>query len=415
MNMDRVANRSLFKSKNNARNKLRNLGGIMSSSESLLKEAVKTIDAPVSRPDMSGIMMANRMAPQPAPPMAPPPMAPPQPQPQPQPQQVAPQPAPQMSAPQPAPSLNPFGADPKRGFALGGLLNDPDTQARLAANTATPEERARTNMLGIDVTQKAGTVVERPKPQMINLKEMTREQADRLATDTLTGKTPFVSPFTESQFGEKTPELTIGMQNLGAMLANPDISTQEKSRLIATYAGGNPKAKDMNKEMQKVAKNTFGKKLSSNQKLDAMNRSITGFAIAAGTSPRASVNFANGMLVGLGEMKKTEQTRVATANAGGAGGTKMSPLEQEADAIRDLAGKIMTANQIPLEEAWAQATAVLKPYYDNLRAGGAPTTSTGAPPPAVDTTLHVAANDAAKKAGETTYTLDGQTFEVQNV
>jgi hypothetical protein len=320
-----------------------------------------------------------------------------------------------MAAPQPAPSLNPFGADPKRGFALGGLLNDPDTQARLAANTATPEERARTNMLGIDVTQKAGTVVERPTPQLINLKEMTREQADRLASDTLTGKTPFVSPFTEAKFGDKAPELTAGMQNLGAMLANPDISTQEKSRLIATYAGGNPKAKNMNKEMSSVANKTFGKKLSSNQKLDSMNKSIMGFAIAAGTSPFASVNFANGMMVGLGEMKKTEQARVATANAGGAGGTKMSPLEQEADAIRDLAGKIMTANQIPLEEAWAQATAVLKPYYDNLRAGGAPTTSTGAPPPAVDTTLHVAANDAAKKAGETTYTLDGQTFEVQNV
>ena len=363
MNMDRVANRSLFKSKNNARNKLRNLGGIMSSSESLLKEAVKTIDAPVSRPDMSGIMMANRMAPQPAPPMAPPPMAPPpmappQPQPQPQPQQVAPQPAPQMSAPQPAPSLNPFGADPKRGFALGGLLNDPDTQARLAANTATPEERARTNMLGIDVTQKAGTVVERPKPQMINLKEMTREQADRLATDTLTGKTPFVSPFTESQFGEKTPELTIGMQNLGAMLANPDISTQEKSRLIATYAGGNPKAKDMNKEMSSIANKTFGKKLSSNQKLDSMNKSIMGFAIAAGTSPFASVNFANGMMVGLGEMKKTEQARVAAANAlrgVGPGGAKSSTYRTPGNAYQDAIKDAMKMDDIDLPEGMTLA------------------------------------------------------------
>ena len=386
MNMDRVANRSLFKSKNNARNKLRNLGGIMSSSESLLKEAVKTIDAPVSRPDMSGIMMANRMAPQPAPPMAPPPMAPPpmappQPQPQPQPQQVAPQPAPQMAAPQPAPSLNPFGADPKRGFALGGLLNDPDTQARLAANTATPEERARTNMFGIDVTQKAGTVVERPKPQMINLKEMTREQADRLATDTLTGKTPFVSPFTEKQFGEKTPELTIGMQNLGAMLANPDISTQEKSRLIATYAGGNPKAKDMNKEMQKVAKNTFGKKLSSNQKLDAMNRSITGFAIAAGTSPRASVNFANGMLVGLGEMKKTEQTRVTAANALQKSGVAGEKSRQEyrynavfADAFKAALEENPDDQQAALEIATKIASGAA-PLAPSAQGGG------GQPPP----------------------------------
>ena len=348
MSMDRVANRSLFKSKNNARNKLRNLGGIMSSSESLLNEAVKTIDAPVSRPDISGIMMANRMAPQPAPqpappmappPMAPPPMAPPpMAPPQPQPQQLAPQPTPQMAAPQPAPSLNPFGADPKRGFALGGLLNDPNTQARLAANTATPEERAKTNMLGIDVTQQAGTVVERPTPQLINLKEMTREQANRLASDTLTGKTPFVSPFTEAKFGDKAPELTAGMQNLGAMLADSNVSIQEKSRMIAAFAGGDPKAKDMNKEMSKVANKTFGKKLSSNQKLDSMNKSIMGFAIAAGTSPFASVNFANGMMVGLGEMKKTEQARVTAANAAlgaGPGGAKSSTYRTPGNAYQD--------------------------------------------------------------------------------
>ena len=359
MNMDRVANRSLFKSKNNARNKLRNLGGIMSSSESLLNEAVKTIDAPVSRPDMSGIMMANQMAPQPAPPMAPPPMAPqpappmapppmaPPPMPAPQ-----PQPAPQMAAPQPAPSLNPFGADPKRGFALGGLLNDPDTQARLAANTATPEERAKTNMLGIDVTQQAGTVVERPTPQLINLKEMTREQANRLASDTLTGKTPFVSPFTEARFGDKAPELTAGMQNLGAMLSDPNVSIQEKSRMIAAFAGGNPKAKDMNKEMSSVANKTFGKKLSSNQKLDSMNKSIMGFAIAAGTSPFASVNFANGMMVGLKEMKNTEEGRINLASAArgaGPGGAKSSTYRTPGNAYQDAIEDAMSvkAQEIP--------------------------------------------------------------------
>tara|TARA_R110000787_G_scaffold249255_1_gene354851 strand:+ start:2837 stop:3811 length:975 start_codon:yes stop_codon:yes gene_type:complete len=321
-------------------------------------------------------------------------------------------------APQPAPSLNPLAQNGRPAFALGGLINDPDTQARLAANTASPAERARTNMLGIDVTQKAGTLVERPEPQMINLKEMTQAQAARLAGDTLSGKMPFKSPFTEANVGDKAPELTAAMKQIGALIGDTNISSEEKSRILASYMGGDPSAKSMSKEMGRVAQKTFGKKINTQQKLDSINQAITGFAIAAGTSPRASVNVANGMLVGLGEMKKTENARAiaAAASSGtGAGGTKMSPLEQEADAIRDLAGKIMTANQIPLEEAWAQATAVLKPYYDNLRAGGAPTTSTGAPPPAVDTTLHVAANDAAKKAGETTYTLDGQTFEVQNV
>jgi len=76
----------------------------------------------------------------------------------------------------------------------------------------------------------------------------------------------------------------------------------------------------------KVAKDTFGKKLNSNDKIDGLNRAITGFAIAAGTSPRASVNFANGMLVGLGEMKKTEVGRqnAAAAAAKAAAGSGVS-------------------------------------------------------------------------------------------
>tara|TARA_R110002096_G_scaffold192840_1_gene374544 strand:- start:120 stop:1061 length:942 start_codon:yes stop_codon:yes gene_type:complete len=206
------------------------------------------------------------------------------------------------------------------GLALGGFLNDPDTQARLAANTASPEERARTNMLGIDVTQTAGTV---------SFDDMTADQAKKLGGEALSGSKPFRSPFTEMNVGDKAPELSAAMNQLGAALSNPNYGEVEKSRMIAAFAGGNPEAKDMNVEMAKVAKKTFGKKLNSNDKIDGLNKAITGFAIAAGTSPRASVNLANGMLVGLQEMKSTEQGRqnaaAAAANAaakGEAGGEK---------------------------------------------------------------------------------------------
>ena len=359
MNMDRVANRSLFKNKSQARDKLRSLGGIMASSEPLLREArnsIQTIDRP--RPPMTaGIMSANPRPPMMAPPMAPPmmappPMAPPQPQPAPPPPQPAPQP-PMQPAPQPAPSLNPLAQNGRPAFALGGLINDPDTQARLAANTASPAERARTNMLGIDVTQKAGTLVERPEPQMINLKEMTQAQAARLAGDTLSGKMPFKSPFTEANVGDKAPELTAAMKQIGALIGDTNISSEEKSRILASYMGGDPSAKSMSKEMGRVAQKTFGKKINTQQKLDSINQAITGFAIAAGTSPRASVNVANGMLVGLGEMKKTENARAiaaAASSGAGPGGAKSSTYRTPGNAYQDAIKDAMKMDDIDLPE-----------------------------------------------------------------
>jgi hypothetical protein len=325
-----VANRSLFRNKSGARDKLRSLGGIMASSEPLLEEAYRSIDTPPARPmppmppNMSGIMSAPRPTP-PSMPQTPPPQMPPPMQPAPQmAPQMPPAPPPMRPAPvaPPAPGLNPMAQVPGKppGLALGGFLNDPDTQARLAANTASPEERARTNMLGIDVTQTAGTV---------SFDDMTADQAKKLGGEALSGSKPFRSPFTEMNVGDKAPELSAAMNQLGAALSNPNYGEVEKSRMIAAFAGGNPEAKDMNVEMAKVAKKTFGKKLNSNDKIDGLNKAITGFAIAAGTSPRASVNLANGMLVGLQEMKSTEQGRqnaaAAAANAaakGEAGGEK---------------------------------------------------------------------------------------------
>jgi len=361
-----VANRSLFKNKSGARDKLRSLGGIMASSEPLLEEVYRSIDTP-KKPDMpsqmAGLMstpQAPRMAPPPpmAPQMAPPPPMAPQ---MPPPPQMPPAPPPIQPAPvaPPAPGLNPMAQVPGKppGLALGGFLNDPDTQARLAANTASPEERARTNMLGIDVTETAGTV---------SFNDMTADQAKKLGSETLSGSRPFKSPFTEMNVGDKAPELSAAMLKLGGVLSDSGRSAEEKSRAIAAFTGGNPEAKDMKKEMVKVAKDTFGKKLNSNDKIDGLNRAITGFAIAAGTSPRASVNFANGMLVGLGEMKKTEvgrQNAAAVAAGGGAaGGTKMSPLEAEGDAVRDLMTKLIAAGD-SYEEAEEKAQKFARRYY----------------------------------------------------
>jgi hypothetical protein len=68
-------------------------------------------------------------------------------------------------------------------------------------------------------------------------------------------------------------------------------------------------------ELSNLSEKNFGKKLDREAKIDSLNQAITGFAVAAGTSPRATQNFARGMLTGATAMKATEEGREATDNA----------------------------------------------------------------------------------------------------
>ena len=81
------------------------------------------------------------------------------------------------------------------------------------------------------------------------------------------------------------------------------------------------------------------------------------------------------MLLGLQAYKQTATARAAAKSGGGKSG--MSPLEPFPDAVRDLAGKIMTATGEEASVAIKQAQEALAPYYTG-QAG--PTSS--APPPA---------------------------------
>ena len=112
------------------------------------------------------------------------------------------------------------------------------------------------------------------------------------------------------------------------------------------------------------------------------------------------------MLLGLQNYKQTASARAA-AKSGGSG---MSPLEPFPDAVRDLAGKIMTATGEDPAVAIQQARDALAPYYTG-QAG--PTTTETTETATVTIEQHKSANDAAKKAGQKTYTLGGQEFQVQ--
>jgi len=170
----------------------------------------------------------------------------------------------------------------------------------------------------------------------------------------------------------------------------------EIANAVLTSMGEEPT--DDNK--RDVVENVFG--LTDVNDIDAINDRIAKVAIAStiGGGTQGTDKLASALLLGLQSYKQTAAARSAASS-----GSKMSPLEPFADAVRDLAGKIMTATGADPEEAMRKASEQLAPYYS-----GQITTQTTE---TVTIEQHKSANDAAKQAGQTTYTLGGQEFQVQ--
>jgi len=111
------------------------------------------------------------------------------------------------------------------------------------------------------------------------------------------------------------------------------------------------------------AANVFG--MEDVNDIDEINRRIANVAIgsAVGKGPD---EFAKAVIMGLQTYKQTASARAAgaaSAAAGAGGKSGMSPLEPFPDAVRDLAGKIMTATGEEASVAIKQAQEALAPYY----------------------------------------------------
>ena len=134
-----------------------------------------------------------------------------------------------------------------------------------------------------------------------------------------------------------------------------DTGDQEQVVEAALEAVDLPNTEEGKKEF---AQNFFG--LEDVNDIDEINRRIANVAVAStiGKGPDA---FAQAVLLGLKNYKETAVAR-ASAKAGGKGGG-MSPLEPFPDAVRDLAGKIMTATGEDPAVAIQQARDALAPYY----------------------------------------------------
>tara|TARA_R110001606_G_scaffold2596_1_gene11254 strand:+ start:4172 stop:5218 length:1047 start_codon:yes stop_codon:yes gene_type:complete len=310
--MDNVYNRSLFAAANRpARSKLQKMGGIMASSPELIESQQKVGNLSGQNNMGAGAeQMSN--------------LAPPMPMPMPMPMQV------QMPTPSamgferpPVPSSN-----PSMRMADGGEVDI--TEEPIAEEVVSDGFFARFNeyLDNTELGKKVDAAYENDRQRAAVEAAKTKDAIDSaIATD----------------------------------------NTENIVNTVLDQAGM-PLGEDSKKEF---ARSVFG--MEDVNDIDEINKRIADVAIGSsiGKGPDA---FAEAVLLGLGEYKKTATARSAATTGGKSG---MSPLEPFADAVRDLAGKLVAARGVDIDTAMQQAAAALAPYYGG--GGGVPTAAPAAP------------------------------------
>jgi len=324
--MSGVYNRKLFR-QSGARDELRKLGGIMSSSEELMREALMTGMRAPGPADLGPMPMQQPAMGMPAPPV----MQPQQPMmqmQQPMPMDMGMQ-QPMMQQPMDMGMQQPmdsgFGMQPSQpmmqqmpiqppiaepvymppqmpqslqmpqaqppGFFLGGLINLAPTMGSAEASedpASPPAPAARPNparAIGIgpstvrsgqpvDIGATAGTVVLPPKVKAIGVDAFVERIGAKLDT------------------------------------ASPEEVGDDLVRTAVEEPTG-----DLQFDLAKTLEEMTGDLSAYEKDIDTLNRGIIGAAIAAGTSARATENIAKGMLVGMESVKATEERRAADAQA----------------------------------------------------------------------------------------------------
>lgn len=369
--MSGVYNRKLFR-QSGARDELRKMGGIMSSSEELMREALMTAMQAPGPADLGPMPMPQQpVIGMPAPPVMQPqqpmdpgmqqqptdmgmqqPMDPGMQQPmdmgmqqpmdmgmqQPMDSGFGMQPSQPMMQQQPIqppiaepaymPPTMPQSLQPP-GFFLGGLINlaptmgsAEDTEEVSPAPASRPNP-ARAAGIGsstvqpVDIGATAGTVVVPPK-------------VDAIGVDAF-------------------------VERIGAKLDTAP--PEEVGNDIVENAVEEPTG-DLQFDLAKTLEEMTGDPSVYEKNIDELNRGIIGAAIAAGTSARATENIAKGMLVGLEGARATEERRAGDARA-----LQLKALEVRAaeQAAREAATKAQAEAVAKLEEEKRKA------YFDSFR------------------------------------------------
>jgi len=270
-----VFNRKLFQRKGGARAKLNQMAGadmpsgILASSQPLIDEAMKSVRQPETSAipmDIAKGMSAGRAD---GMPMAPAPMAMPMQMQQPMapaPQPMAPPPQQMAQAPVPQPSLNPMRPGVKT-MQEGGETTP--MGPLVVPRTDRPEG------FDIDISDLAGSVL----------------QAIRLIDD-------------------------------------PDVKPKDTSKSLVAMVGGNPEARDIKPELDKITKRLNMSKINTKQSIPKILKQIRGdlgkmaeseafFGMAADSDPRASSAFgrAMGKAQGTQMALEADAQKTAAANA----------------------------------------------------------------------------------------------------
>ena len=324
-----VYNRKLFR-QSPARDELRKLGGIMSSSEELMREAMSTAMqaprpadlGPMSMPQRPFMGMQAPMMPMQQPMMAPAPMPMMQPQ--------MPMQQPMMPMQQPTMAQQAMGGMPfmppqmpqsvqPRGFNDGGfVLSLPPAPDRSGlggearprpAPKATlpymPDLTAKIDLnpasSAVDIGQAAGTVVAAPK-------------VGNISAPTLDALAERLSP----KLDTAPPE---------------EVADDIVDTLVEEPTG------DRQFDLAKTLEEMTGDSSAYEKNIDDLNRGIIGAAIAAGTSARATENIAKGLLVGMEGAKATEERRAGDARALQLKALEVRAAEQAAREAETKAGE----------------------------------------------------------------------------
>jgi hypothetical protein len=288
--MDSVYNRKLFQRKEDraARDQLRKMGGIMSSSEDLMQAAQQGF-RPSQDPQMTGqgevVSMAPSIVPStqemmamqqqrppqqmqqrpPQPPMAQPMGQPPQ-------MQTSVQAPPQMQSPQ-----QPMQ---RRGFQQGGPAEvSAGSRARLAGRGMGEPTMSRPTITeGAPATATAAPVTVTEAP--------TASGPDATA------------PSSPAEALEKAKVL----------IEDPQIPAEEKAKAIV-QAAGEPSSGDLVQDIRALYQQSVGGEIPRDATIDELNRGIFGAVMAQSKNPRAAGAFAEGLAAALTAMRQTEMGR----------------------------------------------------------------------------------------------------------
>jgi hypothetical protein len=291
--MDSVYNRKLFQRKEDraARDQLRKMGGIMSSSEDLM-QVVQQGFRPSQDPQMTGqgevVSMAPSIVPSaqdmmamqqqrppqqmqqrpPQPPMAQPMGQPPQ-------MQTSVQAPPQMQSPQ-----QPMQ---RRGFQQGGVAQMSPEQMAEYRNS-----RLLTGARSVDApTMSRPTITEGGPAAPVTVTEAPTTPGP----DTTAPSSPAEA-----------------LEKAKVLIEDPQIPAEEKAKAIV-QASGEPSSGDVLQDIRALYQQSVGGEIPRDATIDELNRGIFGAVMAQSKNPRAAGAFAEGLAAALGAMRETEMGR----------------------------------------------------------------------------------------------------------